>query len=139
MWKDEYRIGVDVIDKQHQSLFEKTSELEQSIELGVKENKTTIIDTILFLKDYALNHFSDEENYSKSINYSGFDEHLAQHKAFIQTLLQHERDMKGSDFDENSVRKFHQALKIWLLFHVTNSDRKIVGKEAIAHSPNSIN
>jgi len=135
MWKDEYRIGVDVIDKQHQKLFEKTMELENSINAGVDEMKQVIIETIVFLKDYALSHFSDEENYATSIDYAGFEGHQAQHKSFIQTLLKHEREMKESDFSEDSVRKFQQTLKVWLLFHVTNSDRKIVGKEPIVHDP----
>ena len=133
MWKDEYCIGVDKIDEQHKNLFAKTVELERIIELGVDEKKNAIIETIVFLKDYALSHFSDEETYAKSIDYLGFDGHQAQHKAFIQTLLRHEKEMKDTDFSEDSVRKFSQTLKVWLLFHVTNSDRKIVGRDPIIH------
>jgi len=132
MWKDEYCIGVEIVDKQHQSLFEKTAELHSAIELGVEENKQEIIDSIIFLKSYALNHFSDEEEYQKSIEYSGFEEHKAQHKAFIKNLLQHEKEMKQANFAEEPVREFAKTLKVWLLFHVANSDQRIVGKAPVA-------
>jgi hemerythrin-like metal-binding protein len=132
MWKDEYCIGVESIDKQHQSLFEKTAELESIVKSGVSENRQAIIENIVFLKGYALNHFSDEEAYQKSIKYAGFDEHQAQHKSFIQTLLRHEREMKNADFADEPVRTFVKTLKVWLVFHVTNSDQRIVGKSPIA-------
>jgi len=136
MWKEEFRIGNDVVDGQHKTLFEKAAELEGSINAGFDEKKASIIETIIFLKNYALKHFADEEAFAQSVNYPGFNEHQAQHKAFIQTVLAHEKEMKESDFSEDSVKKFSQTLKLWLLFHVTNSDRKIVGKDPVAYDPN---
>jgi len=133
VWKDEYRIGVEHIDGQHQNLFAKTGEFESIVNSGVAENKQAVIDIIVFLKGYALNHFADEENYSKSIDYADFNEHQSQHKAFIQTLLQQEKALKNSDFSTETVEKLLQTLKVWLLFHVTNSDRRIVGKPPIIH------
>jgi len=135
MWKEEFRMGNDVVDEQHKTLFEKATDLEGSINAGFDEKKASIIETIIFLKNYALKHFTDEEEFAKSVNYSGFNEHQAQHKAFIQTVLAHEKEMKESDFSEPSVKKFSQTLKLWLLFHVTNSDRKIVGKDPVEYDP----
>ena len=131
MWKDEYCIGVDVIDTQHKALFAKTAELAEKLEEGLEKNKQSIIEGILFLKQYALQHFADEEAYQKSINYSGFNEHKAQHKSFIQTLLQHERALKASNFAEGDVQALMKVLSNWLVFHVANSDQKIVGKDVV--------
>jgi len=133
LWKDDYCIGVAHIDEQHQNLFAKTSELESIVEKGIEENKQAVIDTIVFVKGYARNHFADEEAYSQSISYEDFQNHQAQHKAFIHAVFQHEKALKGSGFAEGPVRKFLQTLKVWLLLHVTNSDRKIVGKKPIMH------
>lgn len=131
MWRDEYCIGVDIIDTQHKSLFAKTAELAEKLEEGLEKNKQAIIEGIMFLKQYALQHFADEEAYQKSIDYKGFNEHQAQHKSFIQTLLQHERALKASNFAEEDVQALMKALSNWLVFHVANSDQKIVGKDVV--------
>ena len=128
MWKDDYLIGVEIIDIQHQSLFAKVAELADMVEAGVDKNKQQIINSIMFLKKYALQHFSDEEAYQKSIRYKDFEEHQAQHKSFIKVVLQHERKLKDSDFAEEEVQGFMHTLTTWVVFHVANSDQKIVGK-----------
>jgi len=131
MWKDEYAIGVDHIDEQHKSLFNKTGELLGLAADGVDKNRESIIEIIVFLKGYALNHFKAEEDYQKAIKYEGFDDHQAEHKAFIKTVLQHEAAMVASNFAEKDVNNFATALNLWLTFHVTNSDQKIVGKSPL--------
>lgn len=131
MWKEEYRIGVELIDIQHRSLFAEALKLSRLIESGVEENKMQIMQTILFLKNYALNHFRDEESYQISIGYADFEMHQAQHKSFIMTLLQHEKLLKKSYFAENEVKALMDTLVSWLVFHVANSDQKIVGKSVI--------
>ena len=131
MWKDEYLIGVDVIDTQHKSLFAKTGELIDLSAEGFDENKDRIIEVIVFLKQYALQHFKDEEAYQKEINYSEYNEHQAQHKSFIQTVITSERVLKASNFAEEDVLKFTDTLVKWLVYHVANSDQKIVGKKPV--------
>jgi hemerythrin-like metal-binding protein len=127
-WKDEYLIGVEHIDNQHQSLFAKVVEFSEIVEAGVEENKEEIIAGIKFLKEYALKHFSDEEAYQQSINYPEFPEHQAQHKSFVQTVLNTERELKASNYAEVDVRKLLNTLSVWLVFHVANSDQKLAVK-----------
>jgi len=124
MWKDEYLIGVEHIDKQHRSLFAIVEKFASIVDAGVEENKDNILLGIKFLKEYALRHFADEEAYQKSVDYAEFDEHQAQHKAFVQTVLASEREMKASDYAEEDVRKLLKTLNVWLVFHVANSDQK---------------
>lgn len=127
MWKEKFRIGVDVIDTQHQSLFEKTEELMKHFRES--KDKQKCIDTILFLKGYAVQHFSDEEAYQMYINYEGFPAHQEEHKQFVQTVLAHEKAMVASDFADKDVQDFIATLSTWLLYHVTGSDM-LIGKEA---------
>ena len=132
MWKEQFSIGVDHIDEQHKSLFAKTVELTNLVKDGVEKNRAAIIDIIVFLKGYALEHFRAEEAYQKSIGYAGFEEHQSQHKAFIKTVLKHERSLTESGFAEAEVQNFTKTLTEWLSFHVANSDQKIVGKSPVA-------
>jgi len=128
VWKNEYLIGVEHIDIQHQSLFAKVAEFSEIVEAGVEENKEDIIAGIKFLKEYALKHFADEEAYQQSIDYPEFAEHQAQHKSFVQTVLNTERELKASDYAESDVRKLLNTLSVWLVFHVANTDQKLAIK-----------
>jgi hemerythrin-like metal-binding protein len=128
VWKNEYLIGVEHIDVQHQSLFTKVAEFSAIVEAGVEENKDDIIAGIKFLKEYALKHFADEEAYQQSIDHPEFAEHQAQHKSFVQTVLNTERELKASDYAESDVRKLLNTLSVWLVFHVANTDQKLAIK-----------
>jgi len=141
MWKDKLRIGVDIIDEQHKKLFDRIgSLLKQLNESGVK-HRQECIDAIVFLKEYAVEHFANEEAYQQSIGYKGFAAHKKLHEGFIKTVLEHEQKMLASDFAEKDVKEFTGMLVAWLLYHVANSDQKI-GKEAkpveILHSHSDI-
>ena len=127
MWRDKFCIGVEVVDKQHRELFEKTEELMRHFRES--KDKAKCIETILFLKDYAVQHFSDEEAYQLYIEYEGYPAHKEEHQQFIQTVLSHEKALVASDFADKEVQDFIATLSTWLLYHVTGSDMQI-GKEA---------
>ena len=128
LWKESLRIGVDIIDSQHIELFSRIERLLREVYDSGVENKKECIDAIIFLKNYAIRHFSDEEAYQLSIGYKDFTAHKKLHSDFIQTVLGHERKMLASDFAEKDVREFAGTLIAWLLYHVADSDQKI-GKD----------
>ena len=125
MWKESFRIGVELVDTQHKELFQKIGELLKGINASVEKNKQECIRAILFLKDYSVKHFAEEEAYQKSIGYPEFESHRGQHEKFIRTVLDHEKNMIKSDFDEKDVKEFTGMLIAWLLYHVADSDQKI--------------
>jgi hemerythrin len=125
MWKESLCIGVEGIDEQHKALFDKTEELLKNVNSGVDNHKQECIAAILFLKDYAVKHFQDEEAYQKSIDYPEYEEHKELHESFIQTVLSHEKKMAESDFAEKHVKEFTGTLVAWLVYHVSNTDQKI--------------
>ena len=125
LWKDKLCIGVEAIDEQHKELFEKTEELLREVHDSVENRKQECIAAILFLKGYAVKHFTMEEAYQKSIGYTEFDAHKKLHEKFVETVLQHEKKMVESDFAEKDVKEFTGMLIAWLLYHVSDSDQKI--------------
>ena len=64
VWKEEYNIGVDVIDKEHQRLFKIINKL---FAFGKEEKKSQWIcqEGIKYFKEHAIKHFTDEEKTSK--------------------------------------------------------------------------
>jgi len=125
MWKDSFRIGYDIVDNQHQQLFLKTEELLKLQRDTSTNRKQELIDLILFLKQYAVQHFSDEEAYQKSLNDPNFQAHKEEHEAFVHTVLDHEKKLIASNFGEKEVKEFSGVLVTWLLYHVAAIDQTI--------------
>ena len=125
LWKEKLCIGVDTVDAQHKELFAKVDELLKAVNDSVANHKQECISAILFLKDYAVRHFAEEEAYQQSISYPDFEAHKKLHSKFIESVLQHEKKMSESDFAEKEVKEFTGMLIAWLLYHVADSDQKV--------------
>ena len=123
MWKESYRIGIDLIDRQHEELFRATDTLVRAIEANA--DKQTFRQTITFLKDYTVRHFHDEEAYQASIHYSGMEDHKRAHRKFTGIILDYERRLVASDFDIRIVKDLAGTLTAWLIYHVADADQRI--------------
>jgi hemerythrin-like metal-binding protein len=129
MWKEEYRLGVDTIDDQHQQLFKMVDDLLEVIDGGSHADyKKKCADAVSFLYDYTVKHFQFEEGYQASIGYKDIESHKLQHKRFIVTVDNFAKKMVGSEYDINIVKAFSGSLVAWLNYHVGDTDQKIVGK-----------
>ncbi|MCL1807554.1 MAG: hypothetical protein FWG31_07625 [Oscillospiraceae bacterium] len=124
-WRDSLKIGVERIDEQHEMLFSKVHELAIDLIHTGEYKREKIISTILFLKEYAVIHFADEEAYQISINDKNYKQHKQLHENFIATVLKHEAIMAASDFAQKDVSKFAGTLLAWLTYHVSDVDQKI--------------
>ena len=129
MWNDSLKIGVDKIDEQHEMLFSKVDQLINDVLATGEYHRDKIISAVLFLKDYAVTHFADEEEYQLSINDVNYSKHKKLHENFIATVLKHEKKMVASNFAHDDVSDFTSTLLAWLIYHVSDADQKI-GKTA---------
>ena len=76
VWKDEYNIGVEMIDKEHQRLFKIINKLFAFRE-EEKDSQWTCQEGIKYFRSHAMKHFMDEEAYMLSIGYEGLEQHLS--------------------------------------------------------------
>jgi hemerythrin-like metal-binding protein len=130
MWKDEYRLGVEIIDNQHRQLFEMVDNLLRVIDYSKQgDYKKECADSVNFLYDYTVKHFRFEEGYQASIGYADIEAHKLQHKRFIITVDNFAKRMIESDYDMKVVKAFSGSLVAWLNYHVAETDQKIVGKK----------
>ncbi|MDR1578851.1 MAG: bacteriohemerythrin [Synergistaceae bacterium] len=130
MWKEEYRLGVETIDSQHQQLFEMVDNLLRVIDGSEHgDYKKECADAVSFLYDYTVKHFQFEETYQASIGYADMEAHKLQHKRFIITVDNFAKRMLGSDYDMKVVKAFSGSLVAWLNYHVAETDQKIVGNK----------
>ncbi|MCL2222885.1 MAG: hemerythrin family protein [Oscillospiraceae bacterium] len=141
VWRDGLRLGDEKIDNQHESLFKKAMELHSAATGGGEDRKQKCIEIILFLKDYAVQHFADEEAYQQSIGYKDYEMHKKIHDEFKKDIGVQEKLLVDSDFADNVVKGFTGMLIAWLVYHVSDADQRIVkgaAKSKVLHSKTEV-
>ena len=125
-WNDKYCIGVEHIDAQHKGLFTAINRVLRILEeKDAERSRRACIEAIKYLKNYTLQHFSDEEAYQREIAYSGYARHKAQHDDFIRAIAIKEAVMEADNYSRDSVQSLMDLLISWLVGHIMNSDQAI--------------
>ncbi len=128
VWKDEYNIGVDIIDREHQRLFKIITKLFAFS--GEKDkSQWACQEGIKYFKDHAAKHFVEEEKYMASINYEGLEAHRRLHREFREkTLPLLEKELDQIEYCAESVEHFLGVCVGWLIGHTMMEDRAITGE-----------
>ena len=129
-WRDEFNIGVESIDREHQRLFKIINKLFAFRE-EEKDSQWTCQEGIKYFKSHAVNHFNDEEAYMESIGYEGLEQHRRIHRSFREdTLPALEQELERTGYAPDSVDHFLGVCTGWLLGHTTTEDQAITGERA---------
>ena len=119
-WSNEFSVGVEEIDGDHQRLLELLNELHDAVKAGGgHEALGRVLDGLMHYVDY---HFSHEETLFIRTKYPGYERHRQQHRAFTITVKEIQEDFQlgASDALPQQVLEF---LKNWLVEHIQGSDR----------------
>ncbi len=119
-WKEEYSVGNEMLDNQHKKIFALINKLYEAF-----MNKTEKIDgekIMLELVDYSKTHFGQEEQLFKQYKYAQAEEHIKQHKIFIQTLHDITKNNMGNE--KIFSIKITGFLQKWLVDHILQEDKK---------------
>ena len=124
-WKEEYRVGVALIDQQHQKLFEIANRAYNLLADEWRIDKYDDIIVILEeLRDYALFHFSVEEEHMKKIGYQRFLSHKVEHDDFKKEL--NAVDLyKLDDDQETYLSNILSFVVTWIENHILKVDKQI--------------
>ena len=127
-WRDEFNIGVDIIDKEHQRLFKIINKLF-AMRAEEKDNQWTCQEGIKYFKGHAMKHFADEETYMASIGYGGLEQHRKIHRGFREnTLPALEQELEQTNYAPDAVDHFLGVCTGWLIGHTLTEDQAITGK-----------
>ena len=102
-WDKRFNIGVDSIDNAHRKLF---SIVRRLVHLSKDENngQWACAEGIKYFKNYAIEHFTDEEAYMRSIGYNGYEMHKRLHDDMrYKTLPALEKELTESDYSQESI------------------------------------
>ena len=116
--KDEFKTNIEIIDQQHEKLFEITNEAYMLLTNNFKLDKyDEIVGILESLKDYTQFHFETEEKYMESINYKRLFSHKIEHL-----------DLTHIDSNQDvSIKELLQFLNDWLIDHILQND-KLIGE-----------
>lgn len=119
-WKEEYEMGISVIDKQHKYFVSLINELYDAILSGQTDKKLKeVLDKLI---EYAKEHFDTEERYFDKFHYEGADEHKTKHKELKKSVLDFQKRLK----EDKVIVSFNLVnfLEDWLSEHLKDMDFK---------------
>jgi hemerythrin len=125
-WKQDYVLGVGVIDEQHKKLFEIGERAYQLLKDKFRTDKYDEIVSILAeLKDYTIFHFETEEEYMMSIGYKKFLSHKVYHNDFMETINNANLGSIDKNQDEYIMELLGFVAK-WIDEHILQQDKQII-------------
>lgn len=125
--KDEYLVGIEMIDEEHRKLFEIAERTYQLLHNDYLSDKyDNISDILQELKDYTIEHFRHKEEYMEKIQYKRMFTQKMQHRAFIQKLEEYSSWNLDRSQDD-VIQDIFKFLTDWLTKHIYESD-KLIGE-----------
>lgn len=120
-----YHTGIELVDQEHQRLFEIIADANKVIHAELLHDKYDEIMRILSeLKDYTQEHFRDEEACMEEMGYPGLSEQKKAHEAFVEKLAEVNLDSMD-DNQQEYLEELIDFLLNWLSVHILHMDKKI--------------
>ncbi|GFZ31633.1 bacteriohemerythrin [Clostridium zeae] len=124
-WKDEYTVGVELIDSQHKRLLEIANDVyELTKNSFITDKYDRIVEVIEELRDYTIFHFKSEEEYMLSIGYKKFLSHKVEHDDFVNKV----NSLDLNQIDESQQKHLLEILEFvikWIDEHILQKDKLI--------------
>ncbi|MCH5275067.1 MAG: hemerythrin family protein [Lachnospiraceae bacterium] len=121
-FSEDYRVGIELIDKEHEGLFNLLNSAILSLEQRRAQPREIAADFLENLKIYAAEHFAHEEAYMKKINDVELPRQQEEHANFTGAL---EHFYADEHTKENDVRDLINYVVKWLFGHILTSDMMI--------------
>ena len=122
-WTEDIAVGVDLIDEQHKRLFEHLNSFVDAIDRGAGSEE--IEKVVGFLDTYVVEHFDTEETMMKEVSCPGMEEHIGQHRIFIDSLNEVKRSFAIGGACEELALMLRSQLCNWLFSHILMLDRRM--------------
>jgi hemerythrin len=116
-WSDDFSVGLNEIDSQHKKLLDIINRLYKAF---VDRDEDTVLEEILNdMAEYTDYHFITEEKYFMRFNYPNMDEHIKNHKIYIEKINGFKKDFESNKKITYSVMNF---LRNWIVEHIQGTD-----------------
>lgn len=131
-WNDRYKINVELLDKEHQTLFTTMNKLLKIIE-GEEKSEWACREGVKYLKNHTMEHFEHEEKYMQDNQYEEYEIHKRLHDDFrYKTLPALEEELERTCYSEDSVRHFLGVCIGWVVAHTLTEDQVLVKRTPLS-------
>ena len=122
-WDPKYKVGIPVIDEQHEHLVTLCNEFYQSLLKNNNEQSynSLVRQTLEECLKYAGTHFKEEERLMLASGYDGYKHHKHVHDSFTEKV-----QIAYASFERLPVAeaiKFARFLYEWVHTHIAHEDR----------------
>lgn len=126
IWDPSMSTGIEHLDSQHKTLFEKFNELEKAF---AKENSAEIIlavgEFLDFLQFYATWHFEQEEECMSQYNCPFAAVNKNFHTIFLKRFKDFYEQWQQGNMDLEAAHEAYASGALWLKNHVIGIDTKL--------------
>lgn len=140
----EYRLGIEIMDREHEQLVNLVRELQMSInEHG--SVRRPLAPAVARLLVGAPAHFDSEEKLMADSGYPGLAAHRAIHQGLVSQLRIFAAELLTDEV--TAARKIHSVLSAWLFEHIQTEDSSFArfalgveasgGAQAFSHAGNA--
>jgi hemerythrin-like metal-binding protein/PAS domain S-box-containing protein len=120
-WTNHFNIGIDAIDKDHQTIFALTNQVLK--QMG--EDTDELVNGLSKLIDYTGHHFRREEAVLEACRYPDLEGHRGEHKTHL-AKLEEIAIMARENSEPEALLNAGVMLRNWLFEHIINVDVSIV-------------
>jgi len=132
-WTRKLETGIDVLDAQHRQYFELLSNyLEKSAKASTDATSADtgqileLAETFNFLRQYAIEHFSTEEEVMEKAAYPDYDSHHEEHLYFSKHVEELYNNMRTNGYSPELAREVRYYTVEWFIEHIRLTDMKLV-------------
>ena len=122
-WDDTLATGIDDIDNQHKELFDRLDQL--LIAMKDRKGKGEVINTLNFLEEYVIKHFSEEEEIQKKNSYPKLNEQQVQHEELKKELKELRKVFETSGESALLALNIQGKMIKWCKNHIMNLDKDL--------------
>jgi hemerythrin len=122
-WKDEYLLGLEPLDFEHEDLFQCINDVYQ--QCRIQAEGVELGDCLGQLHARLAAHFALEESAMREMKNPHYETHKAEHDRFLEEVTEFVASF-GTYPGEEHVEAFAIRVKEWILVHITTTDRQLV-------------
>jgi len=119
-WNNTFLLGIPIIDRQHEKLFDIYDQLVEMSNLQEKYQNDEMREVLHKLEKFLKVHFQEEEDLLEKSDYPSMEEHKREHGLFIRKIEEFGLAFQADNPELlNSMLDF---LKKWLVSHIMQTD-----------------
>ena len=135
-WNDVFITDNKTVDVQHEKLFEMINNFETSLLNGTAE--ASINETLQFLGNYVVAHFTHEEKEMANSNCPAAEENKKQHAAFLEAYGKYVERFKTEGYSAMLAYELLRTAQNWIVDHICGTDVNLRSYPSqVPHAPDA--